>query len=216
MGATGASQTKAEQERLFREAERDFEARQHALLTTGEAAVDAGMVGTGTSSPAHTPGALPPAAAAAAAAPDKSVLDALAGCMHANNEEYLDTLLRPAVSSLPGEMVAQLRSDVQVTLETHVDGVLEKVILISRGDAPTAKASDPAVRSLATQFTAVMAQGTAGGTGAGSPMDDFCKGVLSLPVMKKEMEPLCTALITFAQTRLREATAAMEAGEGGQ
>ena len=215
MGTTGASQTKAEQERLFREAERDFEARQHALLTTGEAAVDAGMLGGG-GSPAHTPGALPPAAAAAAAAPDKSVLDALAGCMHANNEEYLDTLLRPAVSSLPGEMVAQLRSDVQVTLETHVDGVLEKVILISRGDAPTAKASDAAVRSLATQFTAVMAQGTAGGNGMGSPMDDFCKGVLSLPVMKKEMEPLCTALITYAQARPREATAAAEAGEGGQ
>lgn len=213
MGATGASQSKAEQERLFREAEREYEARQAQRSAMGEAASDAGLFGASAGGASGSPGApasppgMAPRAAAAVAAPDQSVLDALAACMHTNNEAYLDTLLKPAVSTLPAEMVTQLRSDVQATLEEHVDSVLEKVILISRGDKATAAASDASTRSLATQFTAVMAQGTAGGTGEGSPMDDFCKGVLSLPPMKQEMEPLCTTLITYAQARLQEATA---------
>jgi len=209
MGAQSSGHSKAEQDRLFREAEREYEERQRRKALLGETAAEAGMFDDaasarsagGASAGAESPGrsTLP--------AVSKELLDNLGSCMHMNNEEYLDTLLRPAVSTLPEEMVSQLRSDMSVQLEQHVDSILEKVISIAQGDSGVAGSSDAGVRSLAAQFTAVVSKGSAAGSGEGSPVDDFCKGVLALPQLKQEMEPLSTLLVTYAQARLQEAAA---------
>jgi hypothetical protein len=209
MGATSAAQSKQDQDRLFREAERDYEERQRRLALTGEMGGDAGMFddgasarsGGGEGSAASSPGrgSLPSVS--------KQLLDILGTCMHGNNEAYLDTLLKPAVSTLPEEMVSQLRSDMCVQLEQHVDNILERVISIAQGDSAVASGSDAGVRSLAAQFTAVVSKGSAAGGDEGSPVDDFCKGVLALPQLKQEMEPLSTLLVTYAQARLQEAAA---------
>mgnify|MGYP005990980443 CR=1 FL=1 len=207
MGAQSSEQTKAEQDRLFREAERDYEERQRRKALMGESAAEAGMFDDAAS--ARSGGGAGAASPGRSTLPtvSKDLLDDLGSCMHSNNEAYLDTLLRPAVSTLPEEMVSQLRSDMAVQLEQHVDSILEKVISIAQGDSAAATSSDAGVRSLAAQFTAVVSKGSAAGAEEGSPVDDFCKGVLALPQLKQEMEPLSTLLVTYAQARLQEAAA---------
>mmetsp|Transcript_7896 Transcript_7896/g.28005 ORF Transcript_7896/g.28005 Transcript_7896/m.28005 type:complete len:567 (-) Transcript_7896:104-1804(-) len=209
----GVLGSREEQERLFREAEAQYEDRMRssaaapaptsAAAPPPPASASRGAAGGTPAAAGGSPAggapprsawldsATPAAPASPAGGPDESLLQTLDTLMQRSTDEYLTTLMT-AGHDLPREVRTQISNEVRTQLEAKVDDVLGGVIERSRG-APTAD------DELATQFRRLQT----GGGNAGE-VKAFCSAVLKTSDVRQEIEPLVALLVTYASARLRE------------
>lgn len=131
--------------------------------------------------------------------PSPALLEALGEAMHRANETYLDKAISFA-GTLPKEVQAQIRTEVQAQLESKVDNVLAAVITVSQNGSGSSSGNGE-IDALGQRFSAFIAS---------SPSEDsiagFCEDVLASGEIKKTIEPLVNLLVQYASSRLKEAS----------
>lgn len=134
----------------------------------------------------------------------KDLLIEMSQRMHVVTTNYLDQLMESCQEkNLPGEIVEEIRREVQLQLEAKVEQMLEAVVDASY--ASNAESSDTLVNSFKSVISMRVGRERSSGIGR------FCDAVLQSPALREEIEPLVALLTTFALSNLKK----KEVGGGG-
>eukprot|EP01029_Cantina_marsupialis_P027608 TRINITY_DN773085_c0_g1_i1.p1 TRINITY_DN773085_c0_g1~~TRINITY_DN773085_c0_g1_i1.p1 ORF type:complete len:541 (-),score=172.26 TRINITY_DN773085_c0_g1_i1:310-1896(-) len=190
-----AIHTKEEQERLFREAELQYESRIREIPTSPSGSPPANA---GTPMSPANPTAIPmgnefPEKPMVMGEPSEELLASIGSGLEEANEEYLERVL-PSDNELPEALLQEISKEVRMQLEGKVDSVMAAIMGVEDSEPVTD------LEDLQQAFQNLMQFQTVDP----SHVQAFCRSVLEVPEVRKKVEPLVALLITYAKSKLKD------------
>lgn len=185
-------------DRLLREAEATYASRLPAPSAASAAAPPP---------PPSQPSAATASTAGALFRNNPAFFNDLGEALEQAKERYLDRTMttQQGASSLPEEVQAQIWSEVKQQMEKKLDSILAETIKATHSGNSTGDArKDSLVRHFSRCMTA--AAGEAPMTQE-STIESFCEAIIALPEVQETAGPLISLLVTYASSRLQEASA---------